>query len=111
MTEHDRLIKLARACYARFNSYAGLGEFLGVSRQQAHRICGGKSEPTGSQVVRMQDLLKKAAMVLMAWGVASAPQIAEAALNKTSVAHQGVALEQQGDISRAKLAEYTLSAH
>jgi hypothetical protein len=61
MTTEERLTKLAQDCYSYFKSYAKLGGFLGVSRQQAHRICNGQSEPTGSQVVKMQDLLKKAA--------------------------------------------------
>src|SRR4051794_2791581 len=74
MTAQDRLIKLAHDCYEQFKSYAKLGEFLGVSRQQAHRICNGQSEPTGTQVVKMQDLLRKAACVLIAFGLATPGQ-------------------------------------
>jgi hypothetical protein len=72
MTAQDRLVKLAQDCYEQFKSYAKLGDFLGVSRQQAHRICNGRSEPTGTQVVKMQDLLRKAACVLVAFGLAGA---------------------------------------
>lgn len=78
MTIEQRLAKLAQDCYERLGSYAKLGDLLGVTRQQAHRICNGQSEPTGSHVVRMQDLLRKVAIVLLAWSLVSAPQDSQA---------------------------------
>lgn len=98
MTTNERLAKLAQDAYGYFKSYAKLGEFLGVSRQQAHRICAGQSEPTGSQVVKLQDLLRKVAVVLVSCGVVSAPQDGAAAVNKTSVGLGDVAGPQQSQI-------------
>lgn len=80
MTELERLMKLARDTYQHFGSFQKMGDYLGVSRQQAHRITTGESEPTGHQVVKMQDLLRKVAAVLITVGISafSSPQDANA---------------------------------
>lgn len=75
MTTEERLITIARNAAQRLGSIAELGRYLGVSRQQAHRITTGENEPTGAQLVKMQDLLKKVACALLVLGgQLSAPQ-------------------------------------
>lgn len=66
MNYEGRQQQIAVDAATKLGSKAALGRFMGVTRQQAHDWTTGKCRLTGEQLLRLQDLLKKAACVLIA---------------------------------------------
>lgn len=74
-------------------SQAELGRYLGMTRQQVHDLLSGKCRLTGEQLLKLADLLKKVACVLLAVAAtAQAPESGaiglDSELSRTAIARQ-----------------------
>ncbi len=107
MDEKKRLAKLALDAADYLGSNAELSRYLGVSRALITEYIKGRSIPNGDKVVKLQDLLKRAACVLAAAGAATLLPYHQAdahtAFNKTPIGIHIVHLS----ISRKKPAVVT----
>jgi len=82
MNEEKRLTKLAEDAAHAKGSQAELARYLRVTRAAVNDWIHGRTKPDGLNVVKMQDLLKRAACVLLAAGLSMTGNDADA-FNKT----------------------------
>lgn len=68
MSVHQRLTRLIEDASALLGSQAALARYLGVTRAAITEYKTGRSMVPGDKVLRLQDLLKRAACVVIALG-------------------------------------------
>lgn len=83
MTSKERLVRLVQQAAQRLGSNVAVARYVGKSPQLITEYVKGRTTPPGDVVIRLQDLLKKAACVLVAALGYTATDPAQAAFDRT----------------------------
>lgn len=97
--QQKRMAKLVLDAAAKLGSQQAVADYLGVTRSTVTEYVKGRADMPGAKLIRLQDLLKRAACVLLTWATLASPDPAQAALNLAPLVRS---------ISPNALTEYTL---